>query len=337
MTRVILHIGTEKTGTTSIQHFLSENRQQLLKHGVLYPHIGPRSDAHFDLVNALHPLDNNGRRMEFLPPVTHDDDYYWNALSACIEDNRDKTIILSAEHFSSRLKNNALGYIRDFFDKLDIKPEILIYLRPQEEYIESSYSTAIKSGSHQTFEQVMKQYQRQPHRYNYSILLALWGDFFGQEKICVFPYQKEVIGKDIRLHFMTFLGIHAIDDFLLPNKILNKKWDCSTLELARMLNHPNLGLNKQQRELLLNRFRPLLAELNIATKKTSLMTTEEVMVVRDFFKDSNALVAKKYLTEHKELFTLPVIKNDSKLLPPALTKLDLVKLLAAVGLSDEVK
>ena len=33
----ILHIGFSKTGTTAIQSFLSDNRKQLAKKGILYP------------------------------------------------------------------------------------------------------------------------------------------------------------------------------------------------------------------------------------------------------------------------------------------------------------
>ena len=33
----VLHIGTEKTGSTAIQHYLIENRHRLSRHGVLFP------------------------------------------------------------------------------------------------------------------------------------------------------------------------------------------------------------------------------------------------------------------------------------------------------------
>lgn len=32
-----LHIGTEKTGTTTLQSFLSKNRDALSKQGIIYP------------------------------------------------------------------------------------------------------------------------------------------------------------------------------------------------------------------------------------------------------------------------------------------------------------
>src|SRR5438270_311818 len=43
-----LHIGTEKTGTTSIQNFLSKNRSHLKKQEIIYPRI-PGNQSHRDL------------------------------------------------------------------------------------------------------------------------------------------------------------------------------------------------------------------------------------------------------------------------------------------------
>ena len=34
-----MHIGTHKTGTTAIQHFLDQNRSRLLEQGFLYPAV----------------------------------------------------------------------------------------------------------------------------------------------------------------------------------------------------------------------------------------------------------------------------------------------------------
>ena len=44
----ILHIGTEKTGTTSIQKFLATNRTLLKANGVLYP-LSPGKVNHIGL------------------------------------------------------------------------------------------------------------------------------------------------------------------------------------------------------------------------------------------------------------------------------------------------
>jgi hypothetical protein len=48
-----IHIGPHKTGTTSIQSFLKENRAELLKHGYFVPDSGTRVGAHHPLARKL--------------------------------------------------------------------------------------------------------------------------------------------------------------------------------------------------------------------------------------------------------------------------------------------
>lgn len=51
--RVLIHIGTHKTGTTSLQELLYANRAALLEHGILYPDAG--AAHHGSLLNVRQP------------------------------------------------------------------------------------------------------------------------------------------------------------------------------------------------------------------------------------------------------------------------------------------
>lgn len=314
MTRIIIHIGTEKTGTTSIQKCLSENRQVLLEHNIVYPHIGKRGDAHFDLVNAIHPLDNNGRHMEFLPPVTHEANFFWDKLAEVIEKNKGKTIVLSAEHFSSRLRHKGLGFMKAFFEKIKIQPEILVYLRPQDEYIESSYSTQIKSGDSKEFKVIFSSYRQQPFRYDYMKLLDLWSEYFGKKSIKVIPYQKDVIGEDIRINILSFIGFNVdkLDELNLSESHLNLKWNNSLLELARLTNAHCKNLKAVERKEFFDLFKVIIPSVfpPSADFNSRLMSSEQIIEVREFYKESNDLVAKSYLDNQSELFIVPSANNS---------------------------
>ncbi len=52
-----IHVGPHKTGTTSIQWFLQENRAELLKDGYLVPESETKRGAHHALAEALAGLD----------------------------------------------------------------------------------------------------------------------------------------------------------------------------------------------------------------------------------------------------------------------------------------
>ena len=53
MKTIFLHVGTHKTGTTSIQHFLARNRYELQERGFSYPDIHMLEDAHHCLGGQL--------------------------------------------------------------------------------------------------------------------------------------------------------------------------------------------------------------------------------------------------------------------------------------------
>src|SRR5947207_13426836 len=52
-----IHVGPHKTGTTSIQWFLQENRVELLKHGYLVPESETKRGAHHALAEKLAGLE----------------------------------------------------------------------------------------------------------------------------------------------------------------------------------------------------------------------------------------------------------------------------------------
>ncbi|MBB1296287.1 hypothetical protein [Pseudoalteromonas sp. SR41-7] len=328
MSKVVLHIGTEKTGTTSIQHFMSQNRQALLAKGIVYPNLGSRKDAHFDLVNSVHPLDNGGRHMEFLGPVTQPVDFLWNKLEECINEHPNKTIVLSAEHFSSRLREHALKYIRDFFEKLSITPQIIIYLRPQADYIESSYSTEIKAGSPKVFKKVMEQYQSQSLRYDYEQLIDLWSSFFNKDSINIIPYEKSSIGDDIRLNFLSAIGVTDLSGLDLAKAKLNKKWSNPMLEFARLANARMTHITGQQRLDFLT-FAQEIIDIELKPQPSHLMTIEQYNEVMAYYESSNARMCKKYMPNRQVLFMDEVKLNPFRetVSTPFLTQFDFIKII----------
>src|SRR5262245_26555179 len=52
-----IHVGAHKTGTTSIQWFLQENRAELLKDGYFVPESETKRGAHHALAEGLAGLD----------------------------------------------------------------------------------------------------------------------------------------------------------------------------------------------------------------------------------------------------------------------------------------
>jgi hypothetical protein len=94
MSKLILHVGAHKTGTTSVQHSLWLNRELLAKHGVIYPDIGPgRGHAALTAIWRAVPRLPNGFFATKGPE---------QILGELAEQHRDgdETLVLSSEAFS---------------------------------------------------------------------------------------------------------------------------------------------------------------------------------------------------------------------------------------------
>ncbi len=81
--RVLLHVGTPKTGTSYLQDVLFRNRERLLEHGVLYP--ADRFDAHFLAALDLMRLPWGGLEVEAQG--------CWDALAARVRAHPGTTVI----------------------------------------------------------------------------------------------------------------------------------------------------------------------------------------------------------------------------------------------------
>lgn len=81
--KIILHVGTPKTGTSYLQDVLHRNGRVLAEHGILYP--GNRFDAHFLAALDLMRLPWGGLETEAVGA--------WERLAAQVRQHRGTTII----------------------------------------------------------------------------------------------------------------------------------------------------------------------------------------------------------------------------------------------------
>ncbi len=69
---IYLHIGTEKTGSTTLQAVSGINRRTLMNHGIFYPRTpGERNHIKLALFAANEPYVSDLRRMARLFPDVH--------------------------------------------------------------------------------------------------------------------------------------------------------------------------------------------------------------------------------------------------------------------------
>ena len=133
-----IHAGTHKTGTSSVQTMLARNGALLEASGVYVPVIGRPdrgSAGHHNIAWEL------GRNPQF-NPASGTLAELCTEIATCGK----PTVCLSSEEFEF-LSNDpeALARLRDGFTAAGYQTRIILYLRPQADYLESLYAEAVKA------------------------------------------------------------------------------------------------------------------------------------------------------------------------------------------------
>lgn len=133
MPRLILHIGTMKTGSTALQHVLSDQREALRQDGILYPTSQPIEGRDWPKHKALQVALVQGG--DLLTEV-------WGNITREIDESGAHTVILSNETFSLPGPYNR-GGLRDLLKGFsDI--ETVVFFRRQDQFYESRWNQDVK-------------------------------------------------------------------------------------------------------------------------------------------------------------------------------------------------
>lgn len=262
--RCILHIGTEKTGSTQLQHWLFENKSSLSRAGVAQSLVsGPRSNrklAGFFQENLDNYFNQNGvysleEKDKFYKSFR--DDFY-RELDALSRDHH--ILLLTSEHFHSRLTEvSEVQSVADFLLPCFSELEIVVYLREQSALRKSLYSTALRAGHASSISEFQRHVPLDSPYYNYNNFLGKWSEVFGDQALKIRIYDSRLLENgdicdDFHAHFLGEIGV-------LPRseKLENTSLTMRQAEIYRLINKSIVGsphsvadkLNQQLKKLAL--------------------------------------------------------------------------------------
>lgn len=186
MAKVILHIGTHKTATTTLQDMFARNAALLAAHGVIYPQIASVA-GHHGLVKDWVPIADHYR----LPAGSM---ATWEMLAASYGTG-DHTVFLSSEEFSrgnpqARVDWAAVRVALAPFDRV----EVICLLREQWQFLQSVYLEVGKKRQVDPPEQWLKL------ALDRDLVAGLWMDYsklyqqllqdFAPDEICFYDYDQ---------------------------------------------------------------------------------------------------------------------------------------------------
>jgi hypothetical protein len=303
MKKAYLHIGVERSGTTTIQSFMAKNRDVFRHDGFLYP-LAPGEENHVGL--TILTADNPNHLSGLLPLVglgagANVSEYSKQMLLEFEDEARKSgchTLVLSNEHLSSRLRTaKPITTLRDTLLGIAEVVEVIVYLRRQDEVVLSEYSMRVKAGYAEPFA------LKRTHliKYNYAALLDRWAAVFGREHISIRLFEREAFeGGDLIadfLHVIHYPGSASLSRVPPQNVSL----DVTCLEYLRRLNR-HLPARVDSRA---NKARgTIVANLTaLSTGEKPRISSEEADEILNQYEESNRDVAVRYLNrQNGQLF-----------------------------------
>lgn len=205
--RAIVHIGTEKTGSTAIQATLARNRAHLAGRGFCYSSVaGAGSHVKLTAYAADDDVrDDIRRRLGIATPadLAQFRERLATDLRAEITASPDSVFVFSDEHFQSRLVSQQsvdrlAGLLTPLFDEI----RIVVYLRRQDELAVSRHSTALKSGG-VPGALIDLAWAGTPF-YDYRKLIGRWTEAFGAAALTVRRFETDrLIGGSVVSDFLA--------------------------------------------------------------------------------------------------------------------------------------
>jgi hypothetical protein len=310
--KVILHIGWHKTGTSSLQTFLSKNRTMLLEHhGILYPDTGFISHAHHKLAWSLQdPLISQwAKKISFRTPA---EEIFTLLFTECRNKNAE-TVLLSSEEFSLTEKYN-IKRLESIIAPHQIT--IVAYIRRQDKYLESLYNQLIKTS--------FMRYKLDFGRFienkikegglNYMDYFSKWSDALPGAEFIIRPYERELLPQnDICHDFLNQILKNPGQDFAFNPKEENESLGFRSVEFIRRMNRISIGEGQHQKIVML--LKQMEKEKKQHRGLLSGTTRQEIL---DTFQQSNQQFSVQYfggvnpflLNESEKNETLPEYTED---------------------------
>lgn len=309
-----LHIGTEKTATTTIQEFLHVNRSKLLKHHYFFTKsAGYRNNAGLALAAYnQHRRDNltNSRALYNDRSFRNYQKRIVKNLKKELANHQDCTVVFSSEHIQSRLSTiTELKRLKQILLELgcdDIR--VVVYLRNPVDLASSLYSTFVVVGDSGAPPSPRDSYFS--HVCNHRNTLEKFGEVFGESRLIPRLFAKEAfVQGSILSDFAEAIGLSCQEQFRFPPS-RNERLSARGIEILRSVNQIFPVFIGKRRVPLRSKFGWLIARVIGGTKYK--IPEELALEYEQAFHESNEWVRKHYFPERASLFSASLALAESE-------------------------
>jgi len=242
-----LHIGSEKTGSTSIQDFLIRNESQLSTSGIYLPKSLGRP---------------NNRRLAAYFTSRMDDYHYSRGVEDAVQKknhfrnvernvcgdfeagmSRHDAAVITSEHLHSRLRTRVeIHRLHNFLHQIFDDVSVICYFRRQLDMAVSQYSTALRGGYRGSLERFVEDATPENYHYNFLKVAQNWSSVFGIENcdFRIFPpraLSSSDTVSDVRKDFLTAISVdHVAWEKLTFGRSVNEALPANYVTAYRTIN-----------------------------------------------------------------------------------------------------
>lgn len=239
MKKLVLHIGAEKTGTTSIQRALSRSRKQLLDQGIqLSGSLG--HDNHKIL--AAYALPFGSKDVALTSQGCADDREAYDEFRQKVEiglrrevDLTDVEVFcISSEDLHRLLDERDFLVLFDLLNDLFDEIQVVLFVRRQDRMAISRYNTLVKYGYQGPFSFQDIGPKETQRLYDFAEICQRWDDASPKASITVVPYGDETVNSG-RSSVDLFADVLGIEQLAEPPRKLNASMHSVDLRLVQVV------------------------------------------------------------------------------------------------------
>lgn len=301
MTKLVFHIGLQKTGTTFLQKNFIGRAAKLRAAGIHY--LSPRgnlptekeSAAHHWLVAAIRNVPNS-----YIPdvPFTFLPRYVAN-LKEKIARNEYPLALMSSENFS-RMKPDQVSALQALLQGIDV--EVVIYLRRQDIWIDSWYAQMVKTGRKINLEDAIEEMR---DFLDFRNLISVWGQAFGRKNIRLGVYENLSDPGDLWRDFFNLIECPDAAKIQLQEETANVTLAPQLTKFIEIAQRTT-GYNPDLRRFLEN--------VNSQFERTNalkFMNQVQAQALIDAHTTSNREIAREFLGRDDLFRNMEVVGNDT--------------------------
>jgi hypothetical protein len=303
---VVLHVGMRKTGTSSIQFFLRDNREALASRGLLYPTTPGRARHHRLSLSVKSPveLERSPEWWREAPsdPASFRKRFRRRLLTEVEKSGLSRVLLSDEDLFGSGYPT--LRRLGRWSWRIGRSVRVVVYLRRQDDHLVSCYQQEVKVGSVERL--VDWASHDRSSLYDYHARLLRQRRLLAPTELVVRPYERASFAEGSLLQdFLDGVGVDLRAGDLAHAEDRNASLDAESVELLRLLNLYRVENEAATPGLIDNR--SLVPRLAAASPGPVLTMPEPFLdSFMSRWDDSNRLVARDFLNDPSgQLFRAP--------------------------------